>query len=305
MNNQGKVLVLGGSGFLGSHVADRLSIDGYDVRIFDRQYSRYLRNDQSMIVGDILDQKALSTAAEGCDYLYNFAGIADIHDAHENPVLTNQLNVLGNTYALEAAKQCGIKRYVFASTVYVYSNSGSFYRVSKQAAEKFIEAYYDAYGLEFTILRYGSLYGRRADMRNSIYRYIKEALINKKIIYDGSKHSMREYIQVEDAAKLSVQILRDEFVNKHIILTGQEKMAVHQLFKMISEMMPHLIDIEYTPGMQDGHYEYTPYKFQPSLGEKLVLNAFIDLGQGILDIMADIHANLSENTVSKLVEELV
>ena len=289
MSDKKQVLVVGGSGFLGSHVADQLSQNGYQVKIFDTRKSKYLRSDQEMFIGDILDRDTILKAATGCNYIYNFAGIADIHEAHENPVLTNKLNVLGNTHVLDVARELNIKRYIFASTVYVYSNLGSFYRVSKQASEKFIEAYYDAYGLEFTILRYGSLYGRRADERNGIYRFVKEALLRNRITYQGSKNATREYIHVEDAAKLSVEVLAEKFSNKHLILTGQEKMKIDNLFSMIAEMLPGHVAIDYPGEKEDGHYQFTPYKFQPSLGEKLVSTSYTDLGQGILDTMAEIY----------------
>jgi UDP-glucose 4-epimerase len=124
------VLILGGSGFLGSHVADALSDDGYFVKIFDTVPSKYLRSGQEMIVGNILDLVAVTRAAEGCSYIYNFAGLADIDSAKDRPIETLQLNVLGNAHALEAARTVGAKRFVFASTVYVYSEAGSFYRAS-------------------------------------------------------------------------------------------------------------------------------------------------------------------------------
>lgn len=283
-----KVLVLGGSGFLGSHVADELSERGYAVRIFDTRPSDYLRDDQIMVVGDILDQDVLYTAAEGCSYIYNFACISDITQAHLNPVLTNKINVLGNTYALEVAKELKVERYVFASTVYVHSDAGSFYRASKQAAEKFIEAYSDAYGLNYTILRYGSLYGRRTDGRNGIYQYLKSSVLNKTIVYDGSRDAMREYIHASDAAKLSVDILAEKYANKHLILTGKEKLKVSDLFMLINEMLPFDVEVVFNSDKNRGHYEMTPYKYQLSLGMKLESDCYIDLGQGLLDTMNEI-----------------
>ena len=71
------IIVFGGSGFLGSHTADVLSNKGYKVKIFDLRPSPHLRPNQEMIVGDILDYKSVSEAVKGCDYIYNFAGIAD------------------------------------------------------------------------------------------------------------------------------------------------------------------------------------------------------------------------------------
>ena len=66
-------LVLGGSGFLGSHVADQLTLAGHHVRVFDRMPSPWIHKDQQMIVGDLLDQATLNQAIDGCEVVYNFA----------------------------------------------------------------------------------------------------------------------------------------------------------------------------------------------------------------------------------------
>lgn len=289
-------LVLGGSGFLGSHVADALSDAGYGVRIFDRRPSRYLNRDQEMVIGDLLDADAVQQAAQGCACVYNFAGIADIDDAKQRPLETAQVNVIGNINALEAARTAGARRFVLASTVYVYSEAGSFYRASKQSAERFVETYQARYGLPFSIVRYGSLYGRRADERNGIFRFLRQALVEKRIDYPGSEEAMREYIHVTDAAKLSVQILEDRYVNRHLILTGQERMAVKNLMQMICEMLPGAVEVRYGNSHDDGHYVMTPYAFHPKIGHKLVANDYVDLGQGLLDCLAAVNEQASETT---------
>ena len=131
-----RILVLGGSGFLGSHVADQLILAGHDVRVFDRESSPWLHPDQEMIVGDLSDQYAMDEAIKGCDVVYNFAAIADLDEALSKPVETARINVLGNVQVLEACLKARIQRYIYASTVYVYSRDGGFYRCSKQAAEQ-------------------------------------------------------------------------------------------------------------------------------------------------------------------------
>lgn len=287
-----RILVCGGSGFLGSHVADALSDAGYRVRIFDLVPSPYLRDDQEMVVGDLMDPPAMARAAENCSYVYNFAGIADIEDARNRPLDTAALNVVGNVHALEAARIAGAKRFIFASSVYVYSESGSFYRASKQAAERFVEAYHERYGLPYTILRYGSLYGRRANVRNGIFVLLKQALEQKSITYAGSGEAMREYIHVTDAAKLSVRILENEYANRHLILSGHERMQVKTLMKMVSEMIPGGVELRYGNLKSEGHYDITPYAFHPKVGHKLVANDYVELGQGIMDCLADIHERL-------------
>jgi UDP-glucose 4-epimerase len=287
--SQQKVVVYGGSGFLGSHVADALSDAGYKVRIFDRVPSPYLRPDQEMRLGDLLDEAAVSAACEGCQYAYNFAGLADIDEAKDRPVDTVKLNILGNVHVLEAARSAEVKRYVFASTVYVYSEAGSFYRASKQASERFVEAYQERYGLKYTILRYGSLYGRRADTRNGIYRLLRQALQEGRMTYSGSSEAMREYIHVTDAAKLSVQILGSDYENRHLVLTGQDRMTVKNLMTMIAEMVPGGAQVEFAESRLYGHYVMTPYAFQPKIGHKLIATDHVDLGQGLLDCLAEMH----------------
>ncbi|HOY66369.1 MAG TPA: NAD(P)-dependent oxidoreductase [Candidatus Ozemobacteraceae bacterium] len=287
------VVVFGGSGFLGSHVADALSESGFHVRLFDCNSSPYRKPDQEMIVGDIMDPDAVARAASGCRYVYNFAALADMDDAKNKPLQTAKLNIIGNLHALEAARMAKAERFVFASSVYVYSAAGSFYRVSKQSAESFVEAYQERYGLPYTILRYGSLYGRRADKRNAIFNFLKTALTEGAISYKGSPDSMREYIHVADAARLSVQILDAGFENRHIILTGHERMPVRNLLKMISEMISkpgqESVKIHFSTEREYWHYEMTPYAFHPKIGHKLVANDYVDLGQGLLDCIAEIH----------------
>lgn len=283
------VVVFGASGFLGSHVADALSAAGYRVRLFDRTPSPFLKSNQEMIVGDIMNLDQVIAAAKGASIVYNFAAIADIDEAHDNPIPTATINVLGNMHALEAARIAGARRFVFASTVYVYSESGSFYRASKQAAERFTETYHERYGLDYNILRYGSLYGRRADKRNGIYRMLHEAVEHHSITYKGSGEAMREYIHVEDAARMSVQVLAPEFANRHLILTGQEKLRIKDVMMMISEILPWPVKLHFDEANAVHHYAITPYAFQPRIGRKLVLNEHVDLGQGILDCLREIH----------------
>ena len=287
-----RVIVFGASGFLGSHVADTLTNAGYRVRLFDRSPSPYLKGNQEMIVGDIMNLEEVIEAAKGSSIVYNFAAIADIDEAHDKPIPTATINVLGNMHALEAARIAGARRFVFASSVYVYSESGSFYRASKQAAERFTETYHERYGLNYNILRYGSLYGRRADKRNGIYRMLQEAVVHHSITYKGSGEAMREYIHVEDAARMSVQILAPEFANRHMILTGQEKLRIKDVMTMISEMLPWPVELHFDEANAVHHYEITPYAFQPRIGRKLVLNEHVDLGQGILDCLREIHQHL-------------
>jgi UDP-glucose 4-epimerase len=238
-----------------------------------------------MVLGDILDFDSLVTAIDKCDVVYNFAGISDLNDALTKPVDTVRLNILGNVNILEACRKAGVSRLLYASTVYVYSREGGFYRCSKQAAEHYVEEYQRVYGLDFTILRYGSLYGPRSGEGNGLYRVIKRALAEGTVSYEGSSHALREYIHVEDAARASVIALGDEFRNESITLSGQEPMRVIDLLEMVAEILGLRKPIDFVEGSQIGHYVRTPYAYQPKLGTKLTLSKHVDLGQGLLQLM--------------------
>jgi len=284
-----KAIVFGGSGFLGSHVADCLTGRGYDVTIFDLKPSPYLLPGQRMVVGDILDEAAVNQASQGQDFIYNFAGIADLDDAATKPKQTIQLNVQGNLNIMEGALRGQAKRFVYASTIYVYSQRGGFYRCSKQAAEIYIEEYQRRFGLEFTILRYGTLYGPRADARNSIYRYLKQALEQRRIRCYGNGEEVREYINVQDAARLTVDILGENYHNRHIIISGHHPMKARYMMAMIREMLGEDIIIEFGGESSPDHYSLTPYSFAPKIGEKLVNHCYLDMGQGLLECLHEMH----------------
>ena len=289
-----KVVIFGGSGFLGSHIADALTDRGHEVVVFDINKSPYIRPGQTMVVGNILDAGHVEEVTNGCDVVYNLAGIADIDECVSGPVESIKNNILGNAVALESARKAGVKRFVFASSVYVYSQSGSFYRSSKQACESFIDNYYSIYGLPYTILRYGSLYGDRAGKNNGIYKLLKETIEKGKIQHPGDGEEVREYIHVRDAAELSVNILAEEYENEHIILTGNQSLKYKDLLEMIREIFGNRFEIEYLDRRRTGHYKITPYSFNPRIGRKLVKNPFVDMGQGLLNCIADIYEELHQ-----------
>ncbi len=287
-----RALVTGGAGFLGSHIADALTDRGFEVIVFDRRESEHLRAGQRMVTGDLLEAEALAKAAEGCDCVFHLAALADLEEANADPVAATRHNVLGTVGALEAARQAGVKRFLFASTVYVYSRAGGFYRCSKQAGEAFVEEYGRQFGLGYTILRYGSLYGPRATEANGVYRLLRQALDDGSIRHVGRPDDSREYVHVEDAARLSVDALADEFENQRLVITGHHPMRLRDLFTMFSEILGRQIDIDYAEpaeGLARAHYRVTPYAFSPRVGRKLTANCYVDMGQGILQMLEEMQ----------------
>jgi UDP-glucose 4-epimerase len=287
-----KATVLGGSGFMGSHVADALSDAGYDVTVADIASAPFLRPDQTFADCDVTDADSLLRVVEGSDVVYHFAGLADIGDCQSRPRDTVAINVVGTVNALDAARAAGARRFVFASTVYVAGDSGSFYRASKQACELYVEEYQREYGLDYTILRFGTLFGRRASDSNSVHRYLRQALEQRHVVAYGTGGELREYIHATDAARLSVDILADEFANESVVLSGHHPLRFQELLTLIAEIVGDDVDIELrAPGADDlsGHYAITPYAFRPRVARKLVTTSYVDLGQGLVDVLHELH----------------
>lgn len=295
------IIVFGGSGFLGSHVADALTEAEHEVTVYDIRSSQHLLPGQRFIQGDILDLPAVHAAMKGQEVAYNFAGLADLDEAQAQPVESVRANVLGNTLLLEEARQAQLKRYVFASSIYVSGISGGFYRVSKQACEGYVEEFHRWYGLDYTILRYGSIYGRRADPSNGVHTYLTQALTNRHIVVQGSGNDLREYVHVADVAESSVQILEAQYRNQVVVLTGHHPLRVRDLVEMIREIVGNEITVEYRavdPGERrqgrTPHYTITPYTFRPQIAKKLVSHHYVDMGQGLLDCLEELHATLDK-----------
>ncbi len=284
-----KAVVVGGSGFIGSHVADRLSDVGYEVVVFDKFKSKWLRKDQKMVIGDIQNQPDLDRIMHDVSVVYNFAALADLNQALESPEKTININILGNLNVMKSCHSHGVKRFFYASTVYVHSREGGFYRCSKQASEAYVEEFQKIYGLDYTILRYGSLYGPRSDETNGIYRIIKTAMEKGIVSYSGDMDAMREYIHVDDAARASIEMINEQFKNMSVVLTGQEPMKVVDMMQMLAEILGFSSNsIEFVESRYAGHYVRTPYSYQPKLGKKYIPPLHVDLGQGFLEVIDEL-----------------
>lgn len=291
MKNQlNNILVIGGSGFIGSHTADTLSQIGKKVTILDKINSSWLRDDQKMIVGDTMNVDVLKSSMKGIDCIYYFAGIADIKEAKTDPYKTIETNIMGLTKVLEAAVKNKVKKFIYASTMYVYSSHGSFYRATKQAAEIIIETYQENYGIDYVFLRYGSLYGPRSQNWNGIRGFIQQVIENGFIEYSGNGSEVREYIHVLDAANLSTKILDENYKNKAVTITGQQSIKVSDIFAIIFEIAGKEVNVKYlNDNKKTSHYGNTPYRYTPKTSMKVIPTEFVDLGQGLLNIFEEIH----------------
>jgi UDP-glucose 4-epimerase len=290
-----KTLVTGGAGFLGRHVVRELIRAGHEVTVFDLGKPDDFEFDCHFVTGDLADYPGLQELVSDIDVIYHFAGLSDIDECARRPLDAVRNNIMATTHLLEAARVASVKRFIFASSAYVFSNAGYVYRTSKRACEDLIHDYSELFGLPYTILRYGSLYGEGADSRNSIYELLRQAIVDKRIVYHGDGDEVREFIHVQDAAESSVKILAEEYENTHLILTGVEKMTYLELLTMVKELMNNEIEIVIEPSHRKAHYKITPYNYNPKISRKLTNNPHIDIGQGLLSCISELVNKLNES----------
>jgi UDP-glucose 4-epimerase len=132
-------------------------------------------------------------------------------------------------------------------------------------------------------------------MWNGLYRYIYHAIKEGKIDYPGTGEEKRDYIHVFDAARLSADILKDEFKNKCVVITGNTTLSSKDLLSMINEMLDNKIKINFTKNTMFHHYNITPYSFIPKMGIKIVANPSMDMGEGILRQIEEIYKQIKHN----------
>ena len=187
-----KIVILGGSGFIGSHLADYLSQKNFKVTIFDLKKSKWKKNNQRMIVGDLLNIKKLNQAIKGSDVVYNFAAVANMDLLKDKAISTVKYNILGTVNALEVSRKHKIKKFIHASTIYANTEEGGFYGRSKKAAEDYVEEYKKMFNLNYTILRFGSMYGDRSGNDNGMRQILENLLLKKKINLQGNNELSKE-----------------------------------------------------------------------------------------------------------------
>jgi UDP-glucose 4-epimerase len=283
--NKIKILILGGSGFIGSHVAEYLSSNpNYKITIADIQNSPFFGG--RFIKCNVLTPNEVDKVMKNQDYVYNFSGQADIADSIKNPEKTIKVNILGMTNILNSCVKHKIKRVIQASTVYVNSDSGGIYKTTKLACESLLKDFKSLYNLNYTILRFGSIYGPRANYFNFISNAIDQALKSGKIIRAGKGEEIREYVHVYDVAQLCVTTLKETYKNRIVNITGNEKNKVKEILNIIKSIMNNKIRINYIKDKKiESHYKITPYSIQKDTVKKITANPFINIEQGIYELI--------------------
>jgi UDP-glucose 4-epimerase len=257
-----RLAVTGGSGFIGSHVVDKLAAAGHTVVVVDSRLP--VRADVEHAPVDLRDLDALVGATEGCDAIFHLAAVSDVNDVYANPVDGIDINVTGTARVLEAGRRNAVERVFFASTVWVYGSAvgdddlredalvdtqlpAHLYTASKIASELVIRSFEELYGVPFTILRYGVPFGPRMRDELVIPRFVRMAMEGEPITVDGDGLQYRNYVYVEDLADAHVLALDDVARNEVFNLEGPAPISLRDLIASLEVVLDREIEVQYGP----------------------------------------------------------
>jgi len=247
-----RVLVTGGAGFIGSHVVDKLQARGHEPRIFDLVPSPHHGAEVETILGDLCDPDTARRAIEGCDAVVHLAALADVDEVVTDPARADRVNVHGTHVLLEAARDAGVERFVYASTIWVYGDAADpepvtedtplglpkhFYTATKIAGEHYTASYGELYGLEWTILRFGIPYGPRARPTAVVPAFTAKALSGQPLTIAGDGTQSRRFVYVEDLADGVALSLVPAAANRVYNLVGHENTSVRSIARTIRDIV--------------------------------------------------------------------
>jgi UDP-glucose 4-epimerase len=247
-----RVLVTGGSGFIGSHVVDKLRAQGYRPVIYDLRPSPWHEpGSVDTVLGSITDREALERALHSCDAVAHLAAVADVNDVHAEPEDAERVNARGTVAVLEAARRAGVKRIVYASTIWVYSDCvedavdeetllpapSHLYTSTKLAGELYCKAYQELYGIDYTILRFGIPYGPRAREAAVIPAFVNKAFKGEALTIAGDGSQSRRFVYVEDLASGVALALSDVAKNRVYNLASDETVTIRQIAERVSGLV--------------------------------------------------------------------
>ena len=288
-----KILILGSSGFLGSHLTKAL-YKRNEVIQFDTESPPSLHTNSKFIQGSILDKELVLTATKGVDIVYHFAAMTDLDIVNNNPAKAIEINIAGTSNILDACIKEKVERFIFSSSVYVYSQFGGVYKSTKQACELLIEDYDKMHGLNYTILQLGSVYGPGATQTNLISRLIFEALTQNEIQHYGTGEEIRHYLFVKDVVNVAIDLMDVKFNKRKIILMGNERKTISQLMDEIifqTDLNSQKVFKENDYGL---HYKTSPFHTKPNSAIEYKIESPTSIKKGLKASILSLQSELAK-----------
>jgi UDP-glucose 4-epimerase len=257
-------IIFGGNGFIGSHLAERLVHEGYEVKIFDSFKSgtsniESIINDIELIRGDFLNKEDLSRALKNIDYVFHYISTTNPVTAVKNPVLDIESNIIGSIRLFQLAVENNIKKIIFPSsggTIYGEVQENRIkeinplnpvnpYAISKLTIEKYLHYYKHSYGLDYIVLRYSNPYGERQNPLGNqgvIPIFLNKIKNNERPVIYGDGSAIRDYIYINDAIDATMAVLNSNTEETIFNVGSGQETSLNQLINIISEVTGRSIE---------------------------------------------------------------
>lgn len=265
-----KVLVLGGDGFIGSHLIDDLLTKGHDVRAFGRFYNgksfnlEHLRDKIEFFCGDFLNLADINEALKGVEYVFHMISLSTPVSTIYDPLLDVETNIHGTIQLLDLCVKNNIKKVIFPSsggTIYGNTdidlisedhptNPFCPYGISKLAIEKYLDYFYKLYGLDYLIFRVSNPYGARQSFSKKqgvIAIFLNLIKQGKSITIFGNGEDVRDYIYVKDVSTLWAEIFNKETVSKIYNVGFGKGYSINDIVKIMKNIVEKEIRLDRAP----------------------------------------------------------
>lgn len=262
-----KCVIFGGNGFIGSHLAERLAENGYEVCTFDRSRKESIkRNDLQKnikwIKGNFFDDKAVMDALEDVDYVFHYISTTNPATAIKDPIYDIESNIIGSVKLFQSCIKTGVKKIIFSSsggTIYgdpavvpvkeIYPcNPVNPYAIGKLTIEKYLYYFKYLYGTDYKIIRYSNPYGERQNPYSNqgvISIFLNKIKHGEKPIIYGDGSAIRDYIYIQDAIDATLEILRKK-TNSDVFNVGSGiGTSIRELIELMSEVVGKNVEPEF------------------------------------------------------------
>lgn len=269
------ILVIGGAGFVGSHIVDQLLEETVREVVVLDSFVRGTRDNLAeavqdprvtVIEGSVEDRELLAEAMEGVDYVFHLAALWLFECVHE-PRKAVEQNVVGTYNVVEAAQAAGVKRVVYSSSASVYGdalftpmteehpfNNRTLYGATKIAGEQFFRANFEQNGMDYVGLRYMNIYGPRMDYKGTYVGVIMKVLDSldegKAPVIFGDGSQAYDFIHVEDVARCNILAMKSEATDRNYNVGTGVKTSIKELVDTLLDITGSGIEPEYKPEEQ-------------------------------------------------------
>jgi UDP-glucose 4-epimerase len=266
-------LITGGAGFIGSNIVKELLNQGQDVRVLDNFATGKRENilplmqnpHLTMIEGDLRSFHIVRSAVKGVDYILHQGALPSVPRSINDPITSNDVNILGTLNLLEAAKEFGVKRVVCASSSSIYGNSETLpkvetmpvnpmspYALTKYAQERYCQIFYNLYGLETVSLRYFNVFGPNQDPTSQysavIPKFIRLIQQDKEPIIYGDGSQSRDFTYVANNVWANIEACTAPHAAGEVInIACGERYTLLDLVEMINEILGKNVEPRFEP----------------------------------------------------------